>query len=365
VSDPTASFRYQRSDHLADLLAEVDRLLPLVRTAGPAERRRLAAERRDAAIRASLVLDGAPVDALPDLRSAEAVLAARTGDDHGAATPRPVVPASGWLATLHVLDDPDDEVVRALEVVGVARALVADDLAAALVADPVPALAALHERLTRGLVGAERAGVPRTTEQAVHDGSVGRMLYATTAPAAIPDQLALLGSWASTVGVREHAVVVSGIVHLELLRIQPFDAANGRLARAAARLLLRARGTDPDGVVAPEPFLADDPLGYHQEVAGTLRRRDLTIWLERWGEAVGDGLRTAARDLGLLDGSVPERAARFVATRDEPAFTVADYREQAPALPDVARADLAALLDAGRIRRRPGSRGLRFEVVEP
>jgi hypothetical protein len=364
VSDPTATHGYQRSAHLVDLLGEVDRLAPLVRAADPGERQRLAAERRDPAIRASLVLEGAPADALPDLRSAETLLASRTGDDLGAA-PQPVVPAGGWLATLHVLDDPDDEVVRALEVVGVARALAADDLADALTTDPRPALTALHERLTRGLVGADRAGVPRTTEQAVHDGSVGRMLYATTAPAAIADQLALLASWSSTVGPHEHAVVASGIVHLELLRIQPFDAANGRLARAAARLLLRARGVDPDGVVAPEPLLADDPLGYHQEVAGTLRRRDLTIWLERWGEAVGDGLRTAARDLGLLDVAVPERAARFVATRDEPAFTVTDYRAQAPALPDVTRADLAALLDAGRIRRRPGSRGLRFEVVEP
>jgi hypothetical protein len=59
----------------------------------------------------------------------------------------------------------------------------------------VPALAELHDRLTRGLVAPDRAGAPRTTEQAVHDGSVGRLLYATTAPAAIAGELARLGGW--------------------------------------------------------------------------------------------------------------------------------------------------------------------------
>lgn len=355
--------RYERSDHLVGLVAEVERLASLVRTADPADRRRLATGRRDAAIRASLVLDGAPATALPDLRTAEELLAARLVDGAVATTQRPAARVGGWLDTLRVLDDPDDEVVRALEVVGVARALAADDLADALVTDLAAALRDLHGRLTRGLVDAARVGAARTSEQAVHDGSVGRMLYATTAPAAVPGEVALLGDWLAAVGSREHALIVSGVVHLDLLRIQPFDAANGRLARAAARLLLRARGLDPDGVVAPEQFLAVDPLGYHQEVASTLRRRDLTIWLERWGEAVSDGLRAAARDLALSSGTVPERAARFVADRDDPAFTLADYRAQAPALPEVARGDLGALLDAGRVRRRPGSRGLRFEVV--
>jgi Fic family protein len=372
-----ASPRYERSEHLVGLLVEVERLAEILRAGDPGARQRLAADRRDPAIRANLVLDGASASTLPSLRAAQELLAARTGNDAAAATPRPVAVPGGWLDTLRVSDgaegpadaddpaDAEDATLRALEVVGVARALAADDLADALVEDLPSGLAVLHDRLTRGLVDTDRIGIPRTSEQAVHDGSVGRMLYATTAPAAIPDQLARLGSWLSAVADREHALIVSGSVHLELLRIQPYDAANGRLARTTARLLLRARGFDPEGVVAPEPFLAIDPLGYHQEVAGTLRRRHLTIWLERWGEAVSDALRWAARDLSLLDVSVPARAARFVADRDEPDFTIADYRAQAPAPPEAASRDLAALLDAGRIRRRPGSRGLRFEVVAP
>ena len=134
------------------------------------------------------------------------------------------------------------------------------------------------------------------------------------------------------------------------------------LARAAARLVLRARGLDPFGLAAPEPALATDRLGYHEEVASTLRRRDLSIWLERWGEAVTAGLRRAARAFGMLVDEVPDRAAAFVAGHPDPTFTVADYRAVGEVGPAGARADLQALLDAGRTERVPGARGLRYAI---
>jgi Fic family protein len=176
--------------------------------------------------------------------------------------------------------------------------------------------------------------------------------------------LALLGAWLSSAGTREHGLIAAGVLHHELLRIHPFDAAGGRLARAAARLLLRARGLDPDGLAAPEPALDGDRLGYHDEVARTRRRRDLTIWLERWSEAVTEGLRTSARALGQLAVEPSKRAVRAVADRTPGSvFTVADHRAEAQLGPEGSGADLQALLDAGRIVRVPGSRGLRFAVA--
>ena len=43
------------------------------------------------------------------------------------------------------------------------------------------------------------------------------------------------------------ALVVSALVHGELLALQPFGAGNGVVARAAAQLVLEDRGLDPDG----------------------------------------------------------------------------------------------------------------------
>jgi Fic family protein len=302
---------------------------------------------------ATLQLDGSRLERLPVVDD----LSTRLEDPTlVAAAARP----GTWLDAMGTLREDPDEAVQALETLGVRTAVAASDLGERLVTDPGAALAELHRRLTRGLVAPEHAGTPRRSEQAVHDASIGRILYFPSDPAAIPRELALLGSWLTTAGAREHGLIVSGILHLELLRIHPFEAANGRLARVAARLVLGARGLDPAGLAAPEPDLGRDALGYHEEVARTLRRRDATIWLERWGEAVTDALRGAARALELRPTVPPPRATRFLADREDDAFTVADYRADAAVGPEDARADLRALLEAGAVRRVPGSRGLRF-----
>jgi fido (protein-threonine AMPylation protein) len=347
--------RFGRSPHLVDLIAEAERLAASLHGASAEDRAALRASTGARARAATLALDGASIDGLPDLEEAARIVA-EAGE-----VPLPEPARRGtWLDALRLGDDPPDRALQALEVLGVAAADDSDDLADRLLVETEAALGELHRRLTRGLVAPDRAGRPRTSEQAVHDASTGRIIYFAADPAVLPGQLGLLGAWASSVGAREHGIVASGVLHLEVLRLHPFDAANGRLARAAARLVLRSRGLDPDRLAAPEPALAADPLGTAEEVARTARRRDLTIWLERWGEAVTDGLRDAARSLGLLDTEVPDRAREVLA--DRTTLTVADYRADAGLGPEDARAELTALLDAGLLTRVPGTRGLRFQV---
>jgi hypothetical protein len=355
------------SPHLATLTAEAEELAARCADADADRRAAVGPLLRDRAALASLRLDGSPIAAVP---SADAVLAAR--DTVQVAVQED--PRRGtWFDAMRALEgvDPDDpEAVardaslQALEFDGVATATASDDLATALLDDPLPALAELHRRLTRHLVAPERTGQLRTAEQAVHDASVGRIMYFTVEPGRIGEELARLGTWLSSTGAEQHGLIASGVVHLELLRIHPFDAANGRLARAAARLILRARGLDPDGLAAPEPVLDRDRLGYHAEVASTLRRRDATIWLERWGEAVTAGLRDAARALGQLETEVPPGVTAFLAGRPPGSvFTVADHRAAADLSPEDSHQHLTTLLDAGAITRVGGSRGLRFRVV--
>ena len=351
---------FSHSPHLVDLLAETDRLAALVAAAPAAARAALAPAVRARAVLASLRLDGSDLDVAP---SDDAVAAARSVEGITAEDPQKY---ATWFEAMRIGEDLDPEhtaQLHALEYAGVVEADAATDLVDTVLTDPGAVLVELHRRLTRGLVAADRVGATRLREQAVHDASNGRILYFTVDPAAVPREVAVLTDWVRTVGTDEHGLIAAGVLHHELLRIHPFDAANGRLARAAARLVLRHRGLDPDGLAAPEPTLDGDRLGYADEVARTLRRRDLTIWLERWGEAVTDGLRRAARDLGALEADLPERSATFLAGRSEP-FTVADLRDATGGDAADRRADLAAMLDAGRIRRVLGSRGLRFEVVQ-
>ncbi|MBW3621107.1 MAG: Fic family protein [Actinobacteria bacterium] len=352
--------RFSRTPHLVGLVAETERLAQAVAGAPADARAALRDGRLDVATVATLRLDGSPLTAPPDV--AGVVI-----PDPSTVEPSEVRPGT-WLDAMRSRTDEElaDEAipeVQAYEFLGARAGLASDDLADDLLVDPAATLSTLHRRVTAGLLDEEHAGQPRRSEQAVHDGSTGRIIFFPSDPATIPRDVALLAGWIVTDGAREHGLVVSGVLQHELLRIHPFEAANGRLARTAARLVLRSRGLDPDGLGMPEAALAQDAIGYHDEIARTVRRRDLTIWLERWGEAVAAGLRTAAAALGVPAPEVPAGAARWVAER--PAFTIADYRADLGVGPEAARTELGALLDAGLITRVLGSRGLRFRTVTP
>ena len=358
MTRPSGGPRFTRSPLLVDLVAETERLAAAITNVPASERHELAPLRREEAARASLALDGADPLALPDLPTArETVL-----EEHPA-PPREVDRRGTWLDAMGVLERPSDRHLMALEVLGVAAADASEELAPGLLRDPVPTLAELHRRVTRGLVAEDHAGTPRRSDQAVHDASTGRVIFFPVEPPRIPAELARLAAWLAGPGHNEHALIISGVLQHELLRIHPFEAANGRLARAAARLVLRARGLDPDGLAAPEVELDRDRGGYHDEVARTVRRRDLSVWLERWGFAVADGLRGSARRLGALAGAPPDRATAFVADHPSAGFTVADYTAAVGVDREASREDLTALLDAGLVERTPGGRGLRFTIV--
>lgn len=333
--------RVTGSAHLRALLAETDRLTAKVAGAPAQDRARLRPQRDEAAVLATLTLDGSPVTEAP------------TG-------------AEGWLDTLQLDEATPTAELTALEARGVRAAMEADDLRGQVLATPVATLRALHARVTRGLVADERAGALRTLPQAVHDASTGRIVFLAAPPQVLADGLAALEVLVRGAAGREHPVVVAGLAHLEVLRLHPFDAANGRTARAFARLLLGAGNRDPDGLAGAEVALAADSMGYHEEVARTLRRRDATIWLERWAEAVVDGLREAARQLGALATDPPSAASqRFLAQHPDPTFTVVEHRQATGLDAEQAAGELAGLLEAGRVARLPASRGLRYRILPP
>lgn len=58
-------------------------------------------------------------------------------------------------------------------------------------------------------------------------------------------------------GSESSGVVVAGVVHAELMTLQPFAAGNDLVARAASRVVLVARGADPDALTVPEMGLLE------------------------------------------------------------------------------------------------------------
>jgi Fic family protein len=126
------------------------------------------------------------------------------------------------------------------------------DLGQVLVAwrhSPRQALARLHVLAAAELVeDADRLGRPRTAGADVEDPfDLGRAPDPVEVAARLDGLARLL-----TTGTSAPAVVVSAVVHGELLALRPFGVADGLVARATARLVLVDRGLDPKAVSAPE-----------------------------------------------------------------------------------------------------------------
>ena len=99
--------------------------------------------------------------------------------------------------------------------------------------------------------------------------------------------------------------VLVAVVHGELLALSPFDAANGVVARAAARLTMIGTGLDPKGLTVPEVFFLRRAERYAAAASGFRTGTDeaLTEWLLLCCEAVEAGAREAT---GIADATLAD-----------------------------------------------------------
>lgn len=360
-----AHHRWSPSAHLGVLLEDIERLAHDVSNA--IQLGSTAPQLWDLAVIASCRLDGSTMTATPP-----------TGD----------------IARV-VVDDDDPVEVERREYAGVASALGADDLGALLPRDPLRALPALHRLVTSGLVATPSTGMLRRTDQVVSDGQEGRIVFHPVPPATIARELPALQELVADRDL--HPVVTAGLLQFEVLRLHPFESANGRLARVAARLVLRDAGLDPGGLAVAEIPMSTRRLGNYDVTAAAMRSGDMTMWLETWAEDVVAGLRLTAAELGIepagradATGAEPNEIVDTLTTR----FTLVDLAEATntfaatassidpdPVIArgtvaddptvgtsgahDRARRTAARLADAGLITIDSGTRGLRMTRGAP
>lgn len=340
--------------HLAGLLAEAAAASTRLEAVTPSRLQQLAVDARRTVARLSARLDGSPLsDATADAVDAGEPLA----------PPPPPDASLGWSAALR-LEGMGTQQVAAVEYANLLAAGEAEPvLAPRLFEEPAEVLATVHGTVCRGLVAPEVVGRPRRTAQAVHDGAQGMVVFNVPDPERVPGLLADLAGWLGRGSATVPALIVAAVVHERLLEWQPFEAGNGRVARAAARLVLRARGLDPHGVAVAEHAFVADPGGYYREVAATIHRRgDLGPWCERYAEAVIDGFRIAAAADGGPQAPVPPPRAAAIAAAlpGGETMTVAEYADRARVSRDTAHRELRQLTEAGALTREPRSSGLRF-----
>jgi len=143
---------------------------------------------------------------------------------------------------------------------------------------PLQTIARLHAVAATGDVASDRLGRPRDA-------------------AGVSERLATLAEVVSQTTVA--GVVVSAVVHAELMTVRPFGSFDDIVARAAARVVLVQTGVDPDAIAVPEMGLIELGGGaYRQALQGyeTGRPADLGHWVTFHAAAVQRGA-TFARSL--------------------------------------------------------------------
>ena len=164
---------------------------------------------------------------------------------------------------------------------------------------PRQALARLHVLAAAGLLPADALGRPRSGPRPA--GRPGLLADLDPDPLGLGDPpppgevSARLDGLAGllTAPTVAPAVVVAAVVHGELLVLQPFEALDGLVARAAARLVLVSRGLDPKAVSAPEVGHAETRDSYREAARAYAAGgpEGVAVWVSHCARAVALGAR--------------------------------------------------------------------------
>ncbi len=154
---------------------------------------------------------------------------------------------------------------------------------------PRQALARMHVVVAGDLgLDPDLLGRPRAVGQPVDDP-----LELGPAPDPLEVSARLDGLSRVVLATKVPAVVVSAVVHGELLALRAFGTADGLVARAAARLVLVDRGLDPKAVSAPEVGHVELHSAYEDAARAFIGggRAGVATWIGHCATAVALGAR--------------------------------------------------------------------------
>ena len=163
---------------------------------------------------------------------------------------------------------------------------------------PLQAISRLHAVASAGMVPDDERGRPRRDEVVDDPLRLGALPVAAQASARM---IAL--SVVLTVPTSVPALVVAAVAHAEVAVTRPFGWGSGLVARAMTRLVLAARGVDPDGLTVPEAGLFAAALAAYAEALKAYASGDpegVGRWIVLHAETVRVGADESRRILADL-----------------------------------------------------------------
>ena len=105
---------------------------------------------------------------------------------------------------------------------------------------------------------------------------------------------------------KDHPVIQSGLIQIEIIKLSPFENATGRVARILSHLILSKYGYDLNGFLVLEDYYRDDLVSLKEATNSIERYKNATKWLEYFTQGVKLGMEKVLKNLELT-GSEPVR----------------------------------------------------------
>ncbi|MEK7534646.1 MAG: Fic family protein [Patescibacteria group bacterium] len=146
----------------------------------------------------------------------------------------------------------------------------------------------LHRITVQKILLEEKCGIYRKTQVVVKNSVTGEVSFRPPMALAIPYQIRDILAFINSKDKQDiHAVLKSGIVHYELVRIHPFLDGNGRVARALSTLMLFLEGYDIRKFFSLEEYFDSDAARYYYALQSVEKNKgDKTQWLEYFTEGL-------------------------------------------------------------------------------
>ncbi len=193
----------------------------------------------------------------------------------------------------------------------------------------------IHELTTHRLLEDALVGEYRKTQVVVKNSATGEITFRPPPAVEVPFLLASFLEWLNTVTDNDvHTALKAGITHYEVVRIHPFLDGNGRVARAAATLVLFKEGYDIKRFFALEEYYDREPMAYYEALQSVGKANgNLNVWLEYFIEGLAieltrikekvKGLSTdlkIKKSLGGQQVSLSERQIKIIEYIQESGF---------------------------------------------
>ncbi len=146
----------------------------------------------------------------------------------------------------------------------------------------------VHALTVHRMLDDAQVGEYRKTQVVVKNSATGEITFRPPPAVEISFLLDAFLRWLNSVGQDEmHPALKAGITHYELVRIHPFLDGNGRVARAAATLVLFKQGYDIKRFFSLEEYYDREPLAYYEALQSVARAGgNMTAWLEYFTEGL-------------------------------------------------------------------------------